>query len=578
MLSNSLVAAALATCYVLVLVLQLNPTLPLGVAPLAPLVGTFGLFYAIHLGAVFYVLIVVGQLLAAEPFSPAWVSVRLVSWLSAGAATAGAALMWANLTAFTLVLEPATIERMTAGAVVLAGSAGLFTIVALARHYAGSGRIALAVGLVAVSGLSVAVPVAMRGRGMPTPLESQPLPIALEARPIERPGRVTILALDAASLDLITNATAEGRLPNFGRVLDAGAVMRLATLHPTSPEAVWAAVATGKLPQKNGVRSAGVYRLAGGGDPIQLLPAFCYSNGLLRLGFLLEQPYTSATLRAQTLWGILSTEGVAVGVVNWPLTYPAPAVRGYLISDRYARLATTVSGIGDPLMLYPPELRGETLRVMQAQSDEPAGPAAAASDHLIGERYLEPGRTDRTNDRLAEVLARTRAPQVAIVRYSSLDLIGHYFLRYALPSAFGDVTDEERRTLGPVLESHYALIDAAIGRAIQSLGPADLLLVVSGYGMEPLGVGERILERLAGDPDLSGTHDGAPDGFLMAYGASVAKGRSLRRASVVDVAPTVLYFLGLPIGRDMDGYARTDVFRPSFTEERPIAFIPTYDR
>jgi hypothetical protein len=46
----------------------------------------------------------------------------------------------------------------------------------------------------------------------------------------------------------------------------------------------------------------------------------------------------------------------------------------------------------------------------------------------------------------------------------------------------------------------------------------------------------------------------------------------------VDVAPTILYFLGLPLGRDMDGYSRTDLFRPAFTEERPITFIPTYDR
>ena len=38
-----------------------------------------------------------------------------------------------------------------------------------------------------------------------------------------------------------------------------------------------------------------------------------------------------------------------------------------------------------------------------------------------------------------------------------------------------------------MLEQHYALIDEAIGRAIAALGPDDLLLVVSGYGMEPLG-------------------------------------------------------------------------------------------
>jgi len=28
----------------------------------------------------------------------------------------------------------------------------------------------------------------------------------------------------------------------------------------------------------------------------------------------------------------------------------------------------------------------------------------------------------------------------------------------------------------------------------------------------------------------------------------------------------------------MDGYARTDIFVRQFTAERPITFIPTYDR
>jgi predicted AlkP superfamily phosphohydrolase/phosphomutase len=94
----------------------------------------------------------------------------------------------------------------------------------------------------------------------------------------------------------------------------------------------------------------------------------------------------------------------------------------------------------------------------------------------------------------------------------------------------------------------------------------------------PLTLGKRIVEKLIGDPDLSGTHDMAPDGFLIAYGASVARGRSQTRASVVDVTPTLLYFLGLPVGRDMDGHVRTDLFAPAFIQDQPIAYIPTYDR
>ena len=45
----------------------------------------------------------------------------------------------------------------------------------------------------------------------------------------------------------------------------------------------------------------------------------------------------------------------------------------------------------------------------------------------------------------------------------------------------------------------------------------------------------------------------------MAYGTAVEPGRR-PRGSIVDVTPTVLYFLGLPVARDMDGFARADLF------------------
>jgi hypothetical protein len=161
------------------------------------------------------------------------------------------------------------------------------------------------------------------------------------------------------------------------------------------------------------------------------------------------------------------------------------------------------------------------------------------------------------------------------VRYAGLDAVGHYYLRYARPEEFGDVTENERRQFGRVLDDYYAYVDSLVGDAMASLAEGDLLLVVSGFGMEPLTVGKRVLERVAGNPRFSGTHERAPDGFLLAYGTAVASARPSRGA-VVDVAPTLLYFLGLPVARDMDGFARTDLFTPAFNEQRTITFIPTY--
>src|SRR6476661_3562075 len=129
MLTNSMLAALLAAGFVLTLVLQLNPTLPLHPLRVLPIATTVGVFYAIHLTVIFYVALVVQQLFARELFSPGWVSVGVLTWLAAAAAAAGAGLMWANLRAFELVLEPETSRRIANGTLILVMSAALFVFV-----------------------------------------------------------------------------------------------------------------------------------------------------------------------------------------------------------------------------------------------------------------------------------------------------------------------------------------------------------------------------------------------------------------------------------------------------------------
>ena len=149
------------------------------------------------------------------------------------------------------------------------------------------------------------------------------------------PHRVVLLGVDAASLDFISPAVADGRLPNFGRLLDAGASMHLATLRPTQPGPVWTAVATGKLPWRNGVRSAATYRAVAGSAAADLLPDFCFAHALVSFGLLTESLQTSAALRAQPVWTILGRAGLPSTIVRWPLTWPAQPLQGALISDEF---------------------------------------------------------------------------------------------------------------------------------------------------------------------------------------------------------------------------------------------------
>jgi hypothetical protein len=187
----------------------------------------------------------------------------------------------------------------------------------------------------------------------------------------------------------------------------------------------------------------------------------------------------------------------------------------------------------------------------------------------------EPLGRDLFYRRIGVLMEERFATRVRLIRYEGLDVAGHHFLRYTMPDAFGDVSTEERQRFGQVLEQQYDSIDAELGATMAGMGPDDLLMVVSGFGMEPQSPGKRLLTQLLREQDLPGTHERAPDGFLIAWGRSVGSGRRPVGA-IVDVAPTLLYFLGLPVGRDMDGSARTDIFTRGFTADRPVAYIPSY--
>jgi len=580
MFSNSVAAGALATCYILLVFWQLNPHLRLEAGDLLPLVAVVGPYYLLTLTAVCYVLLVVRQVLGRDPVSPGWVSVGLLTPLATLSAASGAALTWFNIRSFALVLHPEVVRAMTITSLTFGVAALALVLTALWHRRAGrSGRWLRALALVVVAATSVAVPVAVTEERREA-ADTAPVVHNDDARQLPQADRfasVTILAVDAASLELVASAAAEGRLPNFGRLLDAGSVMDLATLRPTATETVWTAVATGKLPQKNGIHSPALYRLGGSGRVLRLLPDFTFANGLVRFGFVSAEGHTSASIAARTLWSILNSHSVSVGVVNWPLTYPASPVRGFVVTDMQVRLAMSPLSVEAPGLVHPPQVRNRALALIREAAYQPDA-VWPVPGPLFTERHQLPARIDRIHGQLAESLRAGAPPQVTMVRYESLDPIGHDFLRYTMPLSFGNVTEDDRRRYGSILESHYGIVDDAIGRAMDRLGPDDLLLVVSGYGMEPLSTGKRLVEQIIGDPEISGTHENAPDGFLIAYGASVEPSRHLTRASIVDVVPTVLYFLGLPVARDMDGFARTALFNEEFTNDRPITYIPSYER
>jgi hypothetical protein len=574
MLSNSLIGGALAASCLTVLVLQLNPEVPLEVSAVLPLAMTFLFSYGVHVAAVIYAFLVMRQVFSAEGLSPGWVSFRLLIWICSVVTGSVAALMWLNLDGYGVVLPGDAARRMATGAVALSGSAIVLLAIGLVHFSFGRRGSRVGVTLFAMTVVAaLSLPLAARGPGIARPDPYSPVPPPVEAFSPGSSPRVSMILLDGASLDFIAEKTSEGKLPNFGRILDSGAQMHMRTVRPTEPVPVWSVVATGKWPAANGIRSEARSRPRGGVHPFDLLPDHTFPHFLVRFGFLTREVPSATELSARPLWRIIGSSGLTAGIVGWPLTHSGGILHGHLVSDRY-RASSFPLAQEDPLV-YPPAV----LSVVRSAADNAADVAEAPGldEETRALWATDECAADRLFEKVAAALQAHAATSFAAVRYRCLDIAGHHYLRYAVPRLFGDVTEPERRRFGRVLESCYAQVDRAVGEALSSLVTGDLLLIVSGYGMEPAGLASRLFDRAMGNQEVSGSHWAGPDGFLLAYGTPVAPGRR-PRAALTDVAPTVLYFLGLPVGRDMQGHARTDIFVPSFTRERPISFIPTYDR
>jgi predicted AlkP superfamily phosphohydrolase/phosphomutase len=486
---------------------------------------------------------------------------------------AASVITWLHASGLRTALDPRALPSLQHVAVIFGVAAFAFLVLGLAQTAARQRhRAVVAILFTIATTASIVLPLRARGAGLGPSMPVR-TPATVTALPAAHP-RVVLLCLDGASLDVISPAVAAGRLPNFGRMLDAGASMHLATTRPTQPEPVWASIMTGMWPSRHGVRGSSRYRPFNSDAELEVLPDYMFSQALVRFGLLLEKPYSSASLLRQPLWGIAAGYGVRSGLIGLPLTHPARNASGFIVSDHFHRRADRVVTLDGEPAVSPSRLEDVARSVLA--EERPTAELRVRFDLLPWTG--ESGSTveaDHLHSRLAQELAAVEDVQLLAVRYAGLDAVGHYFLRYARPEAFGDVTEDERRRFGRLFDDYYAYVDSLVGDAVASLSDGDLLVVVSGFGMEPLTVGKRLLERVAGDPRFSGTHDRGPDGFLMAYGTPVAAARQ-GRGAVVDVAPTLLYFLGLPVARDMDGFARTDLFTPAFNEQRTITFIPTY--
>jgi predicted AlkP superfamily phosphohydrolase/phosphomutase len=279
--------------------------------------------------------------------------------------------------------------------------------------------------------------------------------------------------------------------------------------------------------------------------------------------------------RAPALWTFASAAGLRSAVIGWWATYPAETIEGVMVSERALKLREEDLGVmlgehrGDAKLgnlVYPPELLPGLEGILAAPRPA-AGPLAEAE------------RMRNEDASVAEALVRLRETTgpfaLELVLLRGVDVVSHHYWRFHEPdapvyAAAERPAPDDVRTYGHVIEDHYRFVDGLLGRVAHPTRER-AVLVLSDHGFE---AGHQALHG----GTASGTHksEAALHGILVASGGPFVRGREVQGASILDVAPTVLHLLGLPIPAGLEGRVLAGALDPAWLAEHPVRAGPAF--
>lgn len=395
-------------------------------------------------------------------------------------------------------------------------------------------------------------------------------------RPTDR--RVLLIGLDGADWDVIDPMIARGELPHLTRLIRAGVRARLRTNIPTLSPLLWTTVATGKAPDRHGINDFLVH------DP--------------RTGR--RVPINSTFRKVKAFWNILTEAEIPCDVVAWWATWPAESISGHLVSDRVAYSTFDLADPGVRQGAVSPVDYAD--RVAALRTTEESVTFAQVSRFLqIGEAEFRAARrpvagTGPADERtasinlFARVLAATRSysriaqdlldragpnppgPRLLAVYFQGLDEVQHRFAHCAPPRHSLCSDGDYRRFRGSIAE-FYRYQDEVLGDLLdRTRGWTILLLSDHGFAS---GAGRPRDEKpfIEGKPGL--WHD--LTGVFVAAGPGIRHTGEIPTVTLYDVAPTILYLLGLPVPEDMTGKILDAALDPGVLAALPPVRVPSYE-
>ena len=376
-----------------------------------------------------------------------------------------------------------------------------------------------------------------------------------------RPKTKTLfIGWDSADWQLIRPLLEQGWMPNLQALMDRGVHGNLSTLVPTLSPMLWNTIATGKQACDHGI--LGFMEVNAEGTDVQ--------------------PASSTSRKTRALWNILSGVGYRTNVVSWFASHPAEPVNGACVSDQFPlthlegdRLKPAPDG-----SVYPETWRGplDEMRVspLEITADDlapflcPEAPVDNEEDQdLLLQLRRQLAELSSTHSAVTHLM-QEEPWDFTGVYYQPLDIIKHHFMELH-PPKMPHVDERQHRVFGDVITNLYRFHDLMLGRLLELAGEDTLVLLCSDHGF--LNNHLRPENSSATDPKQAAQWH-RQYGMMVMAGPGIAQGQEIYGAGLLDILPTLLCALGLPIGEDMPGKILPQVF----STPPEVLTIPSWDQ
>jgi predicted AlkP superfamily phosphohydrolase/phosphomutase len=264
--------------------------------------------------------------------------------------------------------------------------------------------------------------------------------------------KILVVGLDAFEPSLVKMWSEEGELPHLAELTKKGRWGYLRSVPNMNSAPAWSSFATGVNPGKHGIYY------------FTEIPERTYCRRLVNAG----------DRKAASFWSYLSQQGLSVGIVNVPISYPAEPVNGFLVAGMDAP-NSNAEGFSYPDGFYSD--------VAQNLSEP------YVIEPMIGSKIREKNYETAMQMVRSALKARLEFVNRALLRcpvdvlvtvFTAADVAQHFFWRFmdqGHPQYKESVSDEVRNFVKEI----YGRLDKAVGELIEVTCP-DLVLLLSDHG------------------------------------------------------------------------------------------------